>query len=94
MSWNVSGWGKPEPLAAKLAIEFEKITHYGMRQEELDLAMMASEIVFKSLKANNQKGQVVRVEANGSMSWHPSDGTANTLSIKIEPMWGFVEAAE
>jgi TATA-box binding protein (TBP) (component of TFIID and TFIIIB) len=91
MSWNVSGIGKVPALAAKIDAQFEQIAHYGMIQEELDIAMAARSIIAASLAANDYKGLVVRVEASGSMASHPADGKNNNLTISIQQVWGFVE---
>jgi hypothetical protein len=91
MSWSVSAIGKAEPVAKELVIQFEQIKSYGMRQEETELAMLAAEVISKSLACNNYKGLVVKVEASGSYTVHPADGMYNNFNCIITPIWGFVE---
>jgi len=91
MSWSVSAIGKVEPVARELATKFEQIKTYGMKQEELDIALFAASLIAKSLECNNYKNLIVKVEAGGSMSYHPADGMNNSFTCSITPIWGFVE---
>ena len=89
MSWSVSAHGKPAAVAEKLAKDFANITY--LQKEEAGIKDAAAEVVAKALAANTYKGTSVQVNASGSGSVHPADGSSQTVSISVQPMHGFVE---
>lgn len=89
MSWSVSAHGKPEAVGRKLAGDFERITYLSGVEQELMLA--AAGIVSKACAANNCKDYSLKVTASGSGSHHETKGDTQSISIVIEPMYGFAE---
>lgn len=89
MSWSVSAIGKPSAVAAKVAKELASIKC--MEPEESIKSGVAAAVA-AALAAYPESG-AVRVEASGSQSTdRDAPGIAtNQLSVKIEPLWGFVE---
>jgi autotransporter adhesin len=89
MSWSVIAVGKKDAVAAKLATDFEKITYLSGPEAELKDA--AAEIITKAVAAQGDK-TAIKVSASGSagQSYGP-DSATQTLSIVIEPIFGFVE---
>ena len=90
MSWSVSAIGKPTAVAAKLAAQFAGIKC--MEPEETIKNTVASAVAV-ALKAY-PASYAVKVEASGSQSTDsskPPGEATNSLSVKIEPIWGFCE---
>ena len=93
MSWGVSGVGKPVALAAKLATEFSKNP---CCDPEESVRQAAGAVIAACLAAQDPNS-VVTVMAGGHQSTvYGTDGNAtgqyqNTLNIKIDPIYGFVE---
>ncbi|TAK86728.1 MAG: hypothetical protein EPO20_06330 [Betaproteobacteria bacterium] len=89
MSWSVAAIGKPSAVAEKLAAQFANIKC--SEPEETIKSNVASAIAV-ALNAF-PPSSAVRVEAHGSQSTDlgkPGIAT-NSLSVKIEPIYGFVE---
>ena len=89
MSWSVSAIGKPAAVAAKLATDFKKIT---CSEPEETIKNGVASIVATSLAAF-PADYAVRVEASGSQScpdFKAPDEKTNQLTVKIEPIWGFL----
>ena len=89
MSWSVQAVGKPEAVATKLANDFQRITYLG--KEEASLKDAVAELVAKVLALNTRKDALINVQANGSGSTHPADGSQQTVSLSISSLYGFVE---
>ena len=91
MSWSVSAIGKPAAVATKLAEDLKRITC--MEPEETIKNTVASAIA-SALDAF-PPNSAVRVDASGSQSCPDSSKApkevSNQLSVKIEPIYGFVE---
>jgi len=90
MSWSVFAIGKPAAVAAKLARDFAAI-HCAEPEETIKtnvaLAILTGLYAFPP-------NLVVRVEANGSQ-YAPDvakpEERQNQLSVRLEPIHGFVE---
>jgi hypothetical protein len=92
MSWHVSGIGKPKVLIANLPAEFDRVH---CEEPEQLIKAFAKDIVLASLE-HYPDDMAVKVTASGSQSKeHRPDKdrtkSVNSLDIKIEPLWGFVE---
>lgn len=91
MSWHVQAIGRASAVAAKLAEDFPRVKC--QEPEETIKAAVAS-IVATALAAFGPT-DAVKVTASGSQSTAAStDGPTtyiNSLSVSIEPLWGFVE---
>lgn len=91
MSWSVAAIGKPAAVAQKLAEEFSKNP---CSEPEETIRQNVAKIVATSLGAF-PPNFAVRVEAGGSQSCPDSTKApkefTNALTVKIEPIWGFVE---
>lgn len=90
MSWSVNAIGKPAAVAAKLAKDFANIKCIEP-EESIKNQVAATIAVALSVYPPTV---VVNVAANGSQftpdSTKPSE-LQNTLTVKLEPMYGFVE---
>lgn len=91
MSWSVVTIGKPAAVAAKLADDFQKNP---CSEPEETIRQAVAKIVATSLAAF-PPNYAVRVEASGSQSCPDSSKApkefTNQLTVKIEPIGGFVE---
>jgi len=91
MSWSVAAFGKAAPVAAKLAGDFQRIT---CSEPEETIKNSVASAVATALGAF-PPNYAVRVAAGGSQS-HPDFSKAphektNSLSVTIEPLYGFTE---
>lgn len=89
MSWSVSAVGKAGPVATKLAGDFSRITYLG--KEEAALKDAVAEVVAKVLAVNTRTDVALKVQASGSGSTHPADGSQQSVSLSIEQIYEFVE---
>lgn len=94
MSWSVSAIGRTEAVRQSLAKQFEiakRATSYVLH-EQRSVAIIES-LVNNELDAikdaDNMK--IVRVEAIGSASSQNGRVLSSQVSLKIEPIHGFVE---
>jgi hypothetical protein len=91
MSWSVSAIGKSDAVARKLATDFAAIKVTG---PEVDVVNSAAAAIAAALAAQVPP-TAVRVAASGSQSSMGQSGSptsyTNTMSISIEPIYGFVE---
>lgn len=91
MSWSVNAVGKPAAVAAKLAIDFSRIT---CSEPEQTIKNHVAESVAVAL-AVFPPNYAVRVLASGSQGCPDSSKAPeekyNQLSVSIEPIYGFVE---
>jgi hypothetical protein len=90
MSWSVSGVGKPEALAAKLAKDF---AGNKCSEPEETIRQLAASAIAKALEVF-PKDKVVSVSASGSQqggSTGPQPTYVNQLKVEINPLYGFVE---
>lgn len=90
MSWSVSGIGKPDALAAKLASDFSKITPMSEPEETGKNAALAA---VAAIVPAYPSTVLVKVECNGSQYQPNKDEPkyVNSLSIKIESLGSIVE---
>ncbi len=92
MSWSVSAIGKSDAVAAKLATEFANIKY--LTGPEADVKDAAAAVVAAAL-AGQVPPTAVKVNCCGSQStYSQKDGPTsytNTLTIEIQPIYGFVE---
>jgi hypothetical protein len=91
MSWSVSAVGKPGPVAKKLAADFAGCSY--LKGAEVSIKDKAAELVAAALSAFTSPS-AVKVSASGSKASTGLDGAIveqHTLSIDIQPIWGFVE---
>lgn len=90
MSWSVSAVGKPAAVAAKLAADFARIT---CNEPEASIKNNTATSIASALAA--MPGScAVQVEASGSQyvpDASKPEVAINTLSVKIVPLYGFVE---
>ena len=87
MSWSVLAVGKPSAVAAKLEKDF---TAYKCSEPEETIRQSVAMAVSTALAAFPE-ASAVRVDASGSQSQGADGKATNTLSVKIEPLYGFVE---
>lgn len=90
MSWSVSAIGKPVAVAAKVAKDFAA---YKCAEPEETIRQMVGTAIAAALKAYPET-HAVKVDASGSQqggSTGPQATYVNQLSVKIEPIYGFVE---
>lgn len=91
MSWSVSAIGKASAVAAKLAADFTQVKC--SEPEETIKTTVASAVA--TALASFPPNYAVRVEASGSQSYpdfsKAPDLKTNQLSVKIDPVFGFVE---
>ena len=87
MSWSFTAVGKPKAVMDKASKEMLSST---LMEPEKIIRQAVFNILITSLSAMPDDS-AVNIAANGSQ-WKRDDGTAlNNLSIKIEPLYGFVE---
>lgn len=90
MSWGVSGIGKPEALANKLAIDFTRISPM---QEPEETGKNAAAMAVAAIVPVFPPDTIVKVECNGSQ-YCPGSASGpkiNQLTIKIESLGAIVE---
>jgi hypothetical protein len=87
MSWSYSGVGKP---AAVIANARKALTTYKCSEPEETIKMGVLEIIETSLNAYPADFPVA-VSASGSQS-QIIDGFVNNLTVKIDPLWGFLHS--
>jgi len=91
MSWSVSRLGRAHAVAAALEIDFAA---YKCSEPEETIKKSVATAVAAALAAF-PSAYAVRVEASGSQSTPdfgkaPNEAT-NQLTVKIEPIWGFLD---
>lgn len=90
MSWNVEAFGRPEKVAAKLALDFERIK---CAEPEESIKNHVAQALMKALDCYPPEN-IVQVRANGSQyapDQSQPDQKLNTLSVTLSGMSGFVE---
>jgi len=88
MSWNVSAIGRAAGVADRIAAEAAR---YTCMEPEDTIKKGVVAAILGALTAF-PAGAAVRVEASGSQSGSAIDGkAANSLVVKIEPLWGFID---
>jgi hypothetical protein len=91
MSWYVQGVGNPEPLLRNLTEQIERVT---CMEPEQSIKAKVGEVLALALEAMPAH-QPVKVNASGSQSVEsnpdgPPTHFTNTLTLTIEPLWGYV----
>lgn len=90
MSWSLSSrLGKAAAVRAAVAKEIASSTGKCSEPEET-IRQQAFQIIDAALAAQNPN-TVLEFSASGSMSTSNGEVVSNTLNIKIEPKWGFLE---
>ena len=87
MSWSFGAVGRPAAVAAK--VDAAKGQNKCINPEE-GLRQAALDLIANSVRAFPD-ASVVTVEANGHQSTADGERAQNTLSIKVMPLYGFVE---
>jgi hypothetical protein len=91
MSWSFSAIGKPAAVAKKIADELEK---YPCSEPEQSIRHKVGEALQVALAAFPGNA-AVQIDASGSQSTQSGANEPNTainnLSVKIQPIYGFVE---
>ena len=93
MSWSVNAIGKPPAVAAKIAAD---LNQYKCIEPEETVKQAVGAAIAAALAAQSPIG-VVRVVGGGNQytEYGPDGKTVlsirNTLDIKVEPLYGFVE---
>lgn len=86
MSWSVSAIGKPTAVAAKVRNDLGRIKCVDPEENVKNHACALLESALGAQKA----ASCVKVEASGHQSGD-GENAQNTLTIKVEPIYGFVE---
>lgn len=90
MSWSVAALGKPAAVRTEIAKQFTNGSKCSEPEESIRQA--AAVTIDAALAAHTDPSKAVRVAASGSQSQDfTSKAVSNSLSIGIEPMYGFVE---
>lgn len=88
MSWSINALGKPSAVAAKIAGDIARVK---CAEPEETIKNTVANAIATALGAFPD-GMAVKVEASGSQSSTGTDGkVTNSLYVKIEPQWGYVE---
>jgi hypothetical protein len=89
MSWSFNAIGKPAAVATKARTDLERITCQEPEQSLKAMVISAIETACSAMPTD----QAVRIEAYGSQSYSHGapDKFSNNMSLKIEPIYGFVE---
>jgi hypothetical protein len=92
MSWSTSAIGKPPAVMAKVAEEFSR--HPCVEPEET-VRQAAGALIAAALQAQDPNSVVI-VSASGSQNQNYNSKAEkttvnNTLNIRVEPVYGFVE---
>jgi hypothetical protein len=88
MSWSVAAIGKSSAVRAAIANQFANGSKCAEPEETIRQA--AAAVIDKALEAQAE-ATAVKVSASGSQSSSGGIVTNNSLSIMVDPMWGFVE---
>jgi hypothetical protein len=88
MSWSVSAFGRASGVRESIAKQFAQGSKC-MEPEET-MRQAAAALLDSSLEAQDPS-KVVEATASGSMSTDNGKVVSNSLSIKIDPKWGFIE---
>ena len=81
--------GKAPAVREKVAKTFATGMSKCSEPEE-SIRLAAAQIIDAAL-AGQDPSKVVEVSASGSMSVHDGKVDSNTLTIKVEPKWSFIE---
>lgn len=94
MSWSVNAVGRVDAVKRELGKQFEaaKNSTKFVNHENLSVAI-AENLVNNELDALNgsEYGKAVRVEASGSATTQNGRVLSSQVSVKVEPIYGFVE---
>ncbi len=93
MSWSVQAVGKSDKVAEAIEAQFAGLSKCSEPEETVKQSVRAA--VAASLAAQIP-ATAVKVSASGSQSSYRDHKDApvrvqNTVSVSIEPLWGFVE---
>jgi hypothetical protein len=90
MSWSVGAIGKASAVATEIAKQFTNGSKCAEPEESIRQA--AASLIATSLGAQTDPSKAVKVQASGSQSEdYTTKLVSNSLSISIEPVYGFVE---
>lgn len=87
MSWSLSAIGKPAAVATKLATEFATGNY---NEPEATVRKAVASAIAAALKAY-PAASAVKVEAAGSQNGSGPTEVINSLSVKVESVYGFIE---
>ena len=94
MSWSVSAVGRTAAVKKALERQFEaaKNATKWINHENLSVAIVEN-LVNNELDALDgaEYGKAIRVEASGSASTENGKVRSSQVSVKIEPIYGFIE---
>jgi len=89
MSWSVAAIGKPAAVRAAIADQFAKGGKCAEPEETVRLA--AASVMDAALAGQTDPTKAVKASADGSMSQYANLVVTDSLTMSIEPLWGFVE---
>lgn len=89
MSWSFYATGKPKAVLAKADTEFERIAGY-VAEPERSIAGQVHDTIKTALSAMPESSAVT-IQSSGSQSALDDGRFANTVSLSIQPIYGFVE---
>lgn len=87
MSWSVSAVGKASAVAARIT---DDIARTKCSEPEETIKNNVGGVIATALGAF-PPSTPVRVDASGSQSTLDPEKPVNQLSLRIEPIWGFIE---
>ncbi len=88
MSWSFQAVGRPQAVAAKAKVESETPRCAGAEEVARTAALEAIVVLCTEGFASNN---AVRVSASGSAYTQDGAQQYNSLDLKVEPLYGFVE---
>jgi len=88
MSWNVSAVGKAGAVRANVARQFKKLEEGTMLSPEKEAAVAVGQAVDLALSGCSG---AVKVQCYGSGSFDSGKWVGQTISVSLEPIYGFVE---
>lgn len=88
MSWSFQAVGRPQAVAAKAKIEAETPRFAGAEEVARTAAL---ETIVTLCEEGFTSAHAVRVQASGSAYTQDGVQQYNSLDLKVEPLYGFVE---
>lgn len=92
MSWSVQAVGRPYEVEKAIAAQIGNIKLKLNDEGEMETVRNVGILISQTLKTF--KGTPVKVEASGSMgygNWQTQAGRAQSVNIKIEPIFGWLD---
>lgn len=88
MSWSVSAVGKASAVATRIK---EQMAVGKCAEPEETIKQAVGEIIATALGSMPEQSLAVKVEASGSQSTTNNIVVSNSLTVKIEPIHGFLD---